>query len=286
MQSGNLVAGVVLRIRQLWLPVEQLRLTGRPLIDSWKQINQVYTRCTGRGEMNDDVPMAVESANVSHVSVVVRGDVDVVVFRPADAFDVNGNRRSHRARRWSHAGNTGLDDEVGKCNRLVAVVQRQAVQAAKIVWSHYRRFDAAVASDHDLAKARFQRLESVAAYAAADECLPHQLEHVIGRKALALQMDVHSNRTLGWRKAELRGRDLHLRHWYGLRRVRFDVSGGRVGSSRRRVKDEIRPWQIGVRRLLIVQITLRLITGIDFYRVITNRSCGAEPCDCGAVRTR
>ena len=86
MQSGNLVAGVVLRIRQLWLPVEQLRLTGRPLIDPWKQIDQVYTRCTGRGEMNDDVAMAVESANISHVSVIVGGDVDVVVFRPADAF--------------------------------------------------------------------------------------------------------------------------------------------------------------------------------------------------------
>src|SRR5215470_43783 len=104
MQSGNLVAGVVLRIRQLWLSVEQLRLTGRPLIDSWKQIDQVYTRCTGRGEMNDDLP-----------------------------------------------------------------------------------------------KACFQRLESVAAYAAADECLPHQSEHVIGRKTFALQMDVRSNRTLGWR---------------------------------------------------------------------------------------
>src|SRR5262249_32936493 len=146
-------------------------------------------------------------------------------------------------------------------------------------------FDAAVASDLDLAKGRFPRLESVAAYAAADECLPHQLEHVIGRKTFALQMDVRSNGTLGWIKTELRVRDLHLRHWYGLRRVRFDVSGGRGGLSRRRVKDEIRPWQIGIRRLLIVQITLRLITGIDFYRVIANRSGGAEPCDCGAVRT-
>src|SRR5215831_16053161 len=136
MQSGNLVAGVVLRVRQLGLPIQQLRFSGRPLIDSWKQIDQVYTRCTGRGEMNDDVPVAVESANVSHVSVVVGGDVDVVVFRPADAFEVNGNRRSHRARGWSHVDNTGLDDEVGKRNRLVAVVQRQAVQAAKIVWNH------------------------------------------------------------------------------------------------------------------------------------------------------
>src|SRR5215469_13397681 len=164
MQGGNLVAGMVVRIRQLWLPVEQLRLTGRPLIDPWKQIDQVYTRCTGRGEMNDDVAMAVKSANISHVSVVVGGDVDVVVFRPADAFEVNGNRRSHRARRRSHADNAGLDDEVGKRNRLVAVVQRQAVQAAKIVWNHYGRFDAAVASDLDLAKARFPRLESVPAY--------------------------------------------------------------------------------------------------------------------------
>src|SRR5215831_17534743 len=176
----------------------------------------MYTRCTGRGEMNDDVPMAVETANVSHVSVIVRGDVDVVVFRPADAFEVNGNRRSHRTRRWSHVDDAGLDDEMSMRNRLVAVVQREAMQAAKIVGDHHRRFDPAVAADLDLAKDRFPRLESVAAHAAADECLPHQLEHMVGRKTFALQIDVCSNRTLGSRKAELRVRDLHVRHWYRL----------------------------------------------------------------------
>src|SRR5204862_2605474 len=99
----NLVARMIVRIRQLWKPIELLRLARRTLVDSRIQVDQVEAGRTGRREVDGDIAAAVESARVSHVGVVVRGYVNVVVFGPADALQVNRHRRSGRTRSRRHA---------------------------------------------------------------------------------------------------------------------------------------------------------------------------------------
>src|SRR5438876_566256 len=128
MQRRNLVARMILRVRKLRLPVKQLRFRRRPLIDPWKQIDQMLARSARCREVDDDVAMAVEAANVTHVRVVVRGDINIVVLGPADTFEMNRNRCSYRPRSWSHADNTRLDHEMSERDGLVAIAQRNSMQ--------------------------------------------------------------------------------------------------------------------------------------------------------------
>ena len=67
------------------------------MIDPGKQVNQMLARSARRGEVNNDVAMTVEAAYISHVRVIVRGDIDVVVLGPADAFKVDRDGRSNRS---------------------------------------------------------------------------------------------------------------------------------------------------------------------------------------------
>src|SRR5580692_2640266 len=69
MQSRNLVTRMILGVSQLRLPVKQLRLGGRSLIDARKQVDQVLARSARCGEVNNDVAVTVEPAHVSHVRV-------------------------------------------------------------------------------------------------------------------------------------------------------------------------------------------------------------------------
>ena len=90
-------------------------------------------RRAGRGEVDHDVALAVEPARVTHVGVVVGRHVDVVVFGPADALQMNRHRRAG----WPDVGvmldDAGFDGEVRARERFVAASQRQRVQPAEIV---------------------------------------------------------------------------------------------------------------------------------------------------------
>ena len=59
-------------------------------------IDQMLARSAGGGEIDHDVAVAVETAGISHVCVVVRRNIYIVVFRPADAFEVDCDGRAHR----------------------------------------------------------------------------------------------------------------------------------------------------------------------------------------------
>src|SRR5262245_17903158 len=167
---------MILRVRKLWLPVKQLWLGGRALIDTWKQIDQMLTGRTRRREVNHNVALAVEAAHVSHVRVVVCGDVDVVVLGPADALQVDRDGSSERTRSRSHADDTGLDYEVSERDRLFAVAQGESVSSTEIFGNDNRKFDLAIASNLYFSDDLVSRLESVAADATACESLPHELE--------------------------------------------------------------------------------------------------------------
>ena len=112
---------MILCVRQLRLPVEQLGFGGRSLIDTRKQVDQVIAWSAGRGEMNNDVTVTVEPAGVTHVRIVVRGDVDVVVLGPADTFEVDRDRSTNGTRSRSHADDAGLDDKMSQSDRLISI---------------------------------------------------------------------------------------------------------------------------------------------------------------------
>ena len=146
------------------------------------QVDDVHARRAGRVEVDHDVALAVEAARVAHVGVVVGRDVDVVVLGPADALQMNRHRRADRPRRRRDADDAGFDDEEGARERLVAVTQREAVQAAEIVGDRDRRLDATVAADLHAAELLLLRLEPVAADAAADVRLPRELQRRVRRE--------------------------------------------------------------------------------------------------------
>src|SRR5437667_4878492 len=97
MQSWNLVTRMILGIGELRLPVKQLWFGGRSLIDTWKQVDQMLAGSARCGEVHNDVAMTVETAHVSHVRVIVRGHINVVVVGPADAFKVDRDGCSNRS---------------------------------------------------------------------------------------------------------------------------------------------------------------------------------------------
>src|SRR5438093_5801295 len=97
MQSWNLVTRMIVRIGKLGLPVKQLWFGGRSLIDTRKQVDQMLAGSARSGEVNNDVAAAVEAAYVSHVRVIVGGDIDVVVFGPAHAFKMDRDGCSNRS---------------------------------------------------------------------------------------------------------------------------------------------------------------------------------------------
>src|SRR6266487_4434916 len=147
MQSWNLVTRMILCIGKLRLPVKQLWFGGRSLIDTRKQVDQMLAGSARCGEVNNDVALTVEAAYVSHVRVIVRGDIDVVVVGPADAFKVDRDGCSNRSRSRGHADDTGLDHKASERDRLFAVAQRESVQSAEIFGNDNREFDPAIASN-------------------------------------------------------------------------------------------------------------------------------------------
>src|SRR5437879_98217 len=109
-QSWNLVTRMILCIGKLRLPVKQLWFGGRSLIDTWKQVDQMLAGSARCGEVHNDVAMTVEAAYVSHVRVIVSGDIDVVVLGPADPFKVDRDVRSNRSCSRIPRVDTGLQD--------------------------------------------------------------------------------------------------------------------------------------------------------------------------------
>src|SRR5438477_404100 len=82
----------IVRVGELRQPIELLAAF-RPLVDAWIEIDEMHAGRARGGEMNDNVTAGIEAARISHVCVVVRRHVDVVVFGPADTLEMNRDGR-------------------------------------------------------------------------------------------------------------------------------------------------------------------------------------------------
>src|SRR5262245_19896348 len=110
-ERRDLVAWMIVGVSQLRLTIQQLWLGWRPLVDAGVEIDDVHARRTARREVDDDIALAVEAAGVAHVRVVIRGDVDVVVFRPSDALQMDRHWCANGARGRRDADDARLDRE-------------------------------------------------------------------------------------------------------------------------------------------------------------------------------
>src|SRR4029077_4455345 len=129
-QRRNFVPWMIVRIRKLRLPIQQLRLGRRTLIDARKEIDQMFAgRSRGR-KVNQDIAMTVEAADIAHVGVVVSRNIDIVVLRPANTFEMDRDGRPDWPRRRSHADDACFDDKVSQPYGLVAIPQSESVQSA------------------------------------------------------------------------------------------------------------------------------------------------------------
>src|SRR4030095_10404096 len=153
-ERGDLVAWVIVGVGQLRLAIQQLCFGWRPLIDAWRQMDDVHAWRAARREIDDDIALAVEAAHVAHIRVVIRGDVDVVVFGPADALQMNRYSRANRTRGRRDADDARLDRERGSRKELAVVAERQSVEPAEIVGNGHGRGGAVVAAGPPPAKIR------------------------------------------------------------------------------------------------------------------------------------
>src|SRR5436309_16003341 len=152
-------------------------------------------RLAGGGEVDNDIAVTVESAGVAHVGIVVRRDVDVVVFGPADALQVDRDRRPRGSRSRRNVDDAGLDDEVRPCDEVVASANGQSVQTAEVVRNRQRPIDSAVDVGCDFANLVFLRREAAVRHPAPDRGLPDQPHRRTGREAFALQNGARADGT-------------------------------------------------------------------------------------------
>ena len=84
---------MVVGVRELRQTIELLRVASSlvisSLIDPRIEVDEVHARGSRRGEVDDHVSLAVEPAGITHVGVVVRRHVNVVVVGPADSLEVD-----------------------------------------------------------------------------------------------------------------------------------------------------------------------------------------------------
>src|SRR5438105_8996311 len=132
-ERWNLVAWMIVAIRQLRQPIELLRLILRALVDARIEIDDVHAGRAGRGEIDHHIAARIEAARIAHVGIIVGGDVDVVVLGPADAFEMDRDARAGGSGRRRHADDARFDHEVGGRERLVPGADVDLVAAAEIL---------------------------------------------------------------------------------------------------------------------------------------------------------
>src|SRR5260370_210188 len=158
---------MVVSVTQLRRSIQLLRFVWWSLVDSRIEIDQVLAGLARCREVDDHIALAVESACIAHIGVVVGSDVDVVVFGPANALEVNRHGRARRARLRRHAHDAGFDREKRAPLYAIAALQRYSVQATQILRNRYRQFNFSVAAHLDLRNHFLFRFESQTAHAAA-----------------------------------------------------------------------------------------------------------------------
>ena len=236
-------------------------------------------------EVDDDVALAVEATGVAHIRVVVGRCVDVVVFGPADALEVNRHRRAGRPRGWCHADDARFDGEERTREQVITPSQRDAVPAADVLGNRHGPLDPSVASGRDLRDHVVSRSKAGLGDAAPDRRFPHEPQWRGRLEAFAAQDRAGADRSLRRSERQRRACELKLGLRDRLGLIRFGVRRSR-GSPWCRAEPELRPRQTCDRRLLVIQITLPLPARVQLGDVIADRTGRTKPRDRRSARAR
>ena len=151
------------------------------------------------------------------------------------------------------------------------------MESADIIRNAHRHVESPVTPDRDLRQVIRLRRETIPAHAIADRGLPDEIELRASGQAARLQPRAGPNGTLRRRKRH-RGichRDLRRRNRLAL--IRLGHRGWNRRTAGRRAERELRTGKVRDRRLLVVQVRLPLVAGVDLDRMIAGRPRRAKP---------
>src|SRR5947208_10768807 len=183
----------------------------------------MFTRFTRCSKIDHHIALSIEAAGISHVGVIVRRSINIVVLGPAHTFQMNGYGSSRRPGNRSHAGDAGLNGEVCPRNRLFAVAEFEGMLPAEILWNRHRKFDSTATCDVYFSNGGFLWRESVATDAAAHIGLPIEVHRRVGRKTGATQHGVSARRTLLRVESQLRICNVYFSFGQGIGLVRLSI---------------------------------------------------------------
>src|ERR1700722_4612131 len=258
MQCGNFVARMIVGIRELGHPIKQLCFCRRSLVNTRKKINHVDAGFPGSLERERHIALRIKAANISHVSVIVRRRIKIVVLGPADPLQMNRYRSSGRTGGWLHAHDGRLNGKVSAPERLPSVAQFDSMLSAEIEWDRQRKLDLSILAYTYFRDRFFLRRKSVAAYPASHVRLPEKIQSRVGRKAFPTQNRSAFRGPLRWSEAQLSTRHVDFGIRQRIRPVFVRIRSRRRGPTGCRAKCEFGTRQIRVGRLLKVEITLTL----------------------------
>src|SRR5580700_6742031 len=153
---------------------------------------------TSRLEREGYIALRIEAAGISHVRVIVRRRIHVVVFGPADALQMNRNRSSNRPGSRLHAHDGRLNGVVGAPERLFSVAEFEAMLPAQVLRNRQRELDLSILSHFHFRDRLFLRRKSVAADSASDVRLPEEIQCRAGWKTFTAEHGYGAHRPLDW----------------------------------------------------------------------------------------
>ena len=138
-----------------------------------------------------------------------------------------------------------------------------------------RSLEPSIRGDGERRQMLFLRREAVARYPASGLRAPDQRHRRIRRKPVALEHRARLHRSLHRRDAQACARHADLGRRHFLRLVRLDISA-RPRRARSHAKDETGPRQVGVRRLLVIQVALAHVARVHLDLVRAHGAGRAE----------
>ncbi len=154
----------------------------------------------------------------------------------------------------------------------------ERVHAAEILGDRQRRVETAIRGSREPGQLELLRREAVAGDAAPGLRAPDQRQRLIRGEPAAADHRSRLHRSLRGRHAQRGTRHVHLGGGHLLHLIRLDVPAGRRRAGRD-AKLEPGPRQVGVWRLLVIQVTLAHVAGVHLDLVVAHRPGGAEAGD-------
>src|SRR5579864_8420354 len=131
---------------------------------------------TCRFERDRHIALRIKAADISHISVIVRRRIHVVVLGPADTLQMDRHRSSSRTGHRLYAHNARLDRKVSASERLLPLAEFDPMFPAQILWNHKAELNLSILSHFHFRDQFFLWLESVPAYPVPHIRLPKEIQ--------------------------------------------------------------------------------------------------------------